>query len=138
EINVGGKGIDVIVVADRSRSLPADADPRIRELIENLQHHRGPGDRVGLITFGTKPAIESVLSNESRLQAYTKEILADGSDLNEALHEALNLVQHDRPARILVFSDGEANGASPTAAARRASDLGVPVDFRQFPRPRAA
>jgi len=137
QVNFGGKGIDVIVVADRSRSLPADSDPRIRELIENLQNNRGPGDRVGLITFGTRPAVESVLSNESKLQAYTKEILADGSDLNEALHEALNLVQHDRPARILVFSDGEANGASPTSAARRANDLGVPIDFREFPRPRS-
>ena len=133
-VNFGGTGIDIIVVADRSRSLPADADPRIRELIENLQNNRRPGDRVGLVTFGTKPAVESVLSSESRLQGYTKEILADGSDLCEALHEALNLVQHDRPARILVFSDGEANGASPTSAARRANDLGVPIDFREFPR----
>lgn len=136
QVNFGGKGIDIIVVADRSRSLPVDADPRIRELIENLQNNRGPGDRVGLITFGTKPAVESVLSNESKLQGYTKEILADGSDLNEALHEALNLVQSNRPARILVLSDGEANGASPTSAARRANDLEVPVDFREFPRPR--
>jgi Mg-chelatase subunit ChlD len=136
QVNFGGKGIDIIVVADRSRSLPADADARIRELIENLQKNRGPGDRVGLITFGTKPAVESVLSHEARLQGYTKEILPDGSDLNEALHEALNLVQQNRPARILVFSDGEANGASPTSAARRANDLGVPIDHREFPRER--
>jgi Mg-chelatase subunit ChlD len=136
QVNFGGRGIDIIVVADRSRSLPADAEPRIRELIDNLQNNRRPGDRVGLVTFGTKPAVESVLSNESKLQSYVKEILADGSDLNEALHEALNLVQHDRPARILVFSDGEANGASPTSAARRANDFGVPIDYREFPRPR--
>src|SRR5262249_25550812 len=58
----------------------------------------------------------------------------DGSDLNEALHEALNLVHRDRPARILAFSDGEANGASPMSAARRAHDMGVPIDFREFPR----
>lgn len=136
QLNLGGRGIDIIVVADRSRSLPADAEPRIRELTENLQKNRGPGDRVGLVTFGTKPAVESILSYEPKLQGYTKEILADGSDLNEALHEALNLVDQNRPARILVFSDGEANGASPTSAARRASDLGVPIDFREFPRQR--
>ncbi|HEY3968530.1 MAG TPA: vWA domain-containing protein [Planctomycetaceae bacterium] len=136
EVNWGGKGIDLIVVADRSRSLPAEAEPRIRELLENLQNNRRPGDRLGLATFGSKPAIESLLSTEAAPKTFTKEILPDGSDLNEALHEALNLVQQDRPARILVLSDGEANGASPTSAARRARDMGVPVDFREFPRPR--
>jgi uncharacterized membrane protein len=136
QINLGGQGIDIIVVADRSRSLPADADARIRELIENLQKNRRQGDRVGIVAFGTKPAVESVLSSESQFGGWTKEILPDGSDLNEALHEALNLVQHNRPARLIVFSDGEANGASPSSAARRANDLGVPIDFREFPRPR--
>jgi hypothetical protein len=137
QLNLGGKGIDIIVVADRSRSLPGDADRRIRELIENLQKNRGPGDRVGLVAFGTKPATESHLSSDFLLQGYTKEIEPDGSDLSEALHMALSLVDQQRPARILVFSDGEANGASPASAARRANDLGVPIDFREFPRLRA-
>lgn len=136
QINFGGKGIDIFVVADRSRSLPSDAEPRIRELIENLQNNRRPGDRVGLITFGTKPALESSLSSESKFQGYSKEVEPDGSDLNAALHEALSLVEANRPARILVFSDGEANGASPASAARRAGEMGVPIDFREFPRPR--
>jgi Mg-chelatase subunit ChlD len=135
-VNWGGHGIDVIIVADRSRSLPADADPRIRELIEIVYHGRRSGDRVGLVTFGSKPAVESLLSEESSLGSYTKEILPDGSDLGEALQTALNLVVPDRPARILVLSDGEANGASPTSAARRALEMGVPIDFREFPRPR--
>src|SRR5438874_169403 len=93
QVNWGGHGIDVIIVADRSRSLPADADPRIRELIENIHNNRRKGDRVGLVTFGSKPAVESLLSEESKLASYTKEILPDGSDLAEALHDALNLVQ---------------------------------------------
>lgn len=136
-VNFGGKGVDLIIVADRSRSLPADAEPRIRELIQNLQKNRRAGDRVGLVTFGTKPAIESPLSSESEFQGYTKEILPDGSDLAEALHEALSLVVPNRPARVLVLSDGEANGASASSAARRAAEMGVPIDFREFPRPRA-
>ena len=81
QVNLGGRGIDIIIVADRSRSLPREADSRIRELVENLQKNRGPGDRVGLVTFGTKPAVESVLSHESSLSGYTKEVLPDGSDL---------------------------------------------------------
>jgi Mg-chelatase subunit ChlD len=137
QVNWEGHGIDVIIVADRSRSLPADADPRIRELIDNIHNNRRTGDRVGLVTFGSSPAVESLLSESSKLGTYTKEILPDGSDLAEALHDALNLVQPNRPARILVLSDGEANGASPSTAARRALEMGVPIDYREFPRPRA-
>src|SRR5262245_45568416 len=99
QVNFGGKGIDIIVVADRSRSLPAEAEPRIRELIENLQKNRGPGDRVALVTFGTRPAVESVLSHESVLAGYTKEIITDGSELTGAMHEALDEGESKLPGR---------------------------------------
>jgi Mg-chelatase subunit ChlD len=135
-VNLGGKGIDVLVVADRSRSLPGDAERRIRELIHNLETNRHAGDRVGVVTFGSSAAVESVLSEGALLKEYQKEILPDGSDLDDALQVALNLVDPRRPARVVVLSDGEANGASPGSAARRARDLGVPIDFREFPRPR--
>src|SRR5262249_33674344 len=78
QINRGGQGIALIVGAARSRSPPADADARTRELIENLQKNRRHGDRVGIIAFGTKPAVESVLSSESQFSGWTKEILPDG------------------------------------------------------------
>src|SRR5262245_23932839 len=137
QINLGGRGIDVIVVADRSRSLPPGSEERLRELIHNLQGSRAPGDRVGIVTFGASAAVESVLSSQSTLDAYQKQILPDGSDLAEALHTALNLVNPNRPARVLVLSDGEANGPSPTLAALRARDMGVPIDYRELPRVRA-
>ena len=124
----------MIVVADRSRSMPAAAHANIHELIRNLANNRGPGDQLALVTFGSRVQIKQTLSNTALMKDYTKEILPDGSDLNEAVNVALNLVETDRPARILVFSDGEAKGASPLSAARRAREAGVPVDFRVFER----
>ncbi|MCC7424616.1 MAG: VWA domain-containing protein [Planctomycetaceae bacterium] len=134
EINIGGRGIDVIVVADRSRSLPQAAQDNIKELIQNLENNRRGGNRVGVVTFGSKAEIEHPLSEERKTGEYSLQILPDGSDLSEGLHIALNLVNPDRPARILVLSDGEANGADPSIAARRARELGVPVDVRPFER----
>ncbi len=136
EWNLGGKGIDIIIVADRSRSMPAAAHASIRELIQNVETNRGSGDRVAVVTFGSRAQVEHVLSNEILLGDYAQEILPDGSDLNEAIRVALNLVDRNRPARILVFSDGEANGASPLSSARRAREDGVPIDFRLFERVR--
>lgn len=135
EWRAGGRGTDVIVVADRSRSMSTAAAGNVRELIANLDRNRGVGDRVGVVTFGATAQVERTLSESATLGEYTKEVPPDGSDLNEAIKRALTLAEADRPARVLVFSDGEANGESPLAAARRAREAGVPVDVRSFARP---
>jgi Mg-chelatase subunit ChlD len=135
-LNLGGKGIDVIVVADRSRSMPAAAQDSVLALIHDLERNRHPGDRVGVVTFGGKAQIEHPLSDSSSLGSYAKEIQPDGSDLAEGISTALNLVDKHRPARILVLSDGEANGPDPLSAARRAREESVPIDYRPFERPR--
>ncbi len=134
--NLGGEGIDIVVVADRSRSLPAKAEESIRALVRDLEKNRKSGDRIGLVTFGSRAEVEHTLSRNSELGAYTREVLPDGSDLNDAIGAALNLIEPTRPGRVLVMSDGEANGASPLSAARRARELGVPVDFRLYERNR--
>ncbi|MDB5391134.1 MAG: hypothetical protein JWM11_6780, partial [Planctomycetaceae bacterium] len=133
--DLGGNGLDIVVVVDRSRSMTADADGRIVELINILNKARGTGDRVGIVTFGQNAAVESMLSRDAVLGGgYTQQVLPDGSDLNAGLMTALNLVDPNRPARILVLSDGEANGPPTTAATRRARELQVPIDFREFER----
>ena len=135
-VNLGGRGIDVIVVADRSRSMPAESTANVRELIQNLENNRRTGDRVGIVTFGSQGQLERPLSENAQLSEYTKDVLPDGSDLDDAIAKALTYVNPDRPARILVFSDGEANGASPLSSARRAREAGVPIDYRLFERVR--
>lgn len=134
-VNLGGEGMDLVVVVDRSRSLPGGAEARMKELVSILEESRRRGDRLALVTFGATAQTEQLLDEQAKLANYRKEILPDGSDLQAALQQALDLVKDgERPARILVLSDGEANGPRPATAARRARDLGVPIDFREFPR----
>lgn len=136
EWDLGGRGIDVVAVVDRSRSMTHESETRIIELLSNLLKGRGPGDRVGIVTFGQEPAVELMLSRTAVLTGggYTKQVLPDGSDLEAALQTALNLIDPYRPARILVLSDGESNGAPVTTAARRAQEMHVPIDYRGFER----
>ncbi|MES2789442.1 MAG: vWA domain-containing protein [Planctomycetota bacterium] len=136
EWDLGGRGIDVVAVVDRSRSMTVESEARIVELLTNLQKGRGAGDRVGVVTFGQQPAIELMLSRTGVLAGggYTKQILPDGSDLEAGLQTALNLVDPNRPSRILVLSDGEANGSPVAAATRRAQEMRVPIDYRGFER----
>lgn len=136
EWDLGGRGIDVVAIVDRSRSMTHESETRIIELLSNLLKGRGPGDRVGIVTFGQEPAVELMLSRTAVLTGggYTKQVLPDGSDLEAGLQTALNLVDPYRPSRILVLSDGEANGAPVTTAARRAQEMHVPIDYRGFER----
>ncbi len=137
-INIGGRGVDVVVVADRSLSQSTAARDNIRELILNLQDHvtttSTSGDRLSLVTFGTDSRVEYELANRISHTEFAKDINPNGSDLNSAILTALDRVDADRPARILVLSDGEANGANPESAARRAMEQGVPIDAREFER----
>ena len=55
---LGGKGVDVVVVADLSRSMPADSRARALEIVKLLEQRRATGDRVGIVTFGREARIE--------------------------------------------------------------------------------
>lgn len=139
--NVGGTGVDVIVLADRSRSVEdarsadgtnARFDETILELIDTLQKSRREGDRVAVISVGGGAKIEKLLTETQTVSNFQQPINPHGSDLDQALQKALGIVDPNRPARILVLSDGEYTGPSPLAAARRAREAGVPVDVRVF------
>lgn len=134
-ILTGGLGMDVVIVADTSRSMPTNAN--LKELIQRLETSRGPHHAVGVVAFGSNARIEHPLSNTETLQNFSQIVAPDGSDLNAALHLALNMLRPNRPARVVVLSDGEANGGSPLSAARRAREMSVPIDYRLFERVRA-
>lgn len=136
KINWSGKGIDVILVIDRSRSLPEYAVTNIAELQETLNDNRQPGDRLGIVSFGQNSRVEQLLTEHRLSSQLSGAVHPDGSDLNDAILKALSLVDPNRPARIFVMSDGEANGPSPGIAARRAREANVPIDYRLFERMR--
>ncbi|MDP7276178.1 MAG: VWA domain-containing protein [Planctomycetaceae bacterium] len=133
--DIGGDGLDVILVVDRSRSVSAENQAAAVELIADLENTRGAGDRLAVVTLGGEPRVEQELSHDKTLGGeFARVIDPDGSDLAASLTTSLNLVDPRRPARVLVLSDGESNGSDPLSAARRAREAGVPIDFRLFER----
>jgi Mg-chelatase subunit ChlD len=135
---LGGKGADVVVVADLSHSMPADSRARELEIISLLEKRRAAGDRVGIVTYGREARIERLPEEFSRAAAFTQEVDADGSDLGSAISLAASLIPRARPGRLIVLSDGEANGAPALAAAHEAAARGLPIDFRMFDRGNSA
>jgi Mg-chelatase subunit ChlD/uncharacterized membrane protein len=131
---LGGRGVDVIVVADLSKSMPADSRERAIEVIRLLESRRETGDRVGIVTYGREARIERLPREGGQTTSFVQEIDPDGSDLGGAISLAASLIPKERPGRIVVLSDGEGTGTPVAAAAHEATARGVPIDFRSVNR----
>ncbi|MEZ5976944.1 MAG: VWA domain-containing protein [Planctomycetota bacterium] len=131
---VGRPGRDLVVVVDRSRSMPADADERALELIRLAESQRESGDRVAVVTFGEEANIAQPPREEGAFPGFQREDGPDGSDLAGALDLALGVVPKGRPARILLVTDGAATTDVPEGFERRAQGRGIPIDVRALRR----
>ncbi|MDC0710604.1 VWA domain-containing protein [Stigmatella sp. ncwal1] len=127
-------GSDVVVVVDRSRSMPLDADRVALELVKLLEGQRRAGDRVGVITFGREARVEQPLSAEGSFGGFSRPVDAEASELSAALDAAEALIPPERAGRVLVVADGRATGADARGAARRLAARGIAVDFRHVAR----
>jgi len=123
----------VVVVADRSLSMPADAESSEREAIELIQRAMSSDDRLAVISFGQNSAIERS-PQTGAFAGFSNQIEADASNLKEAIEKALSLIPPDSPGKILVISDGHWTGQNPSAVAARAASRGVAIDFRSLQR----
>lgn len=130
EFRLRSAGSDVVVIVDRSRSMPPRGEASAEELIRLLEPQRRPGDRLGVISFGRDPRIEMPLSPDGRFPGFTASIDGEASNLSAALDAAGELIPAERAGRVLILSDGRATGLDSRAAARRLTSRGLPVDVR--------
>jgi len=123
-----------VVVVDRSASMPAGSDGVATEVIRGLEAARGGGDRLAVVAFGERSAVE-VAPEGGSFGGFVAEVGDRRSALARALDAALALVPGGHPGRILVVGDGRFTGVDPRAAAGRAALAGVPIDYRLLERP---
>ena len=127
----------VIVVADRSESMPANATTAEQEAIALLHKSMGPRDQLGVVAFGRQAVVEQS-PQQGEFGGFTAEVDPGHSDLDDALETALSLIPPDGGGRVLVLSDGKWTGKDPAAAAARAAGRGVPIDYRLLSRPQVS
>jgi uncharacterized membrane protein len=133
-LSLHSAGSDLIIVVDRSRSMPPDSDGKAEELLKYQEPQRRPGDRLGVVTFGREPRVELPPTASAVFSGFTRPVDPDGSDLAAALDAAGDLIPAERSGRVLVISDGKATGADARGAARRLAARGIPIDFRALAR----
>ena len=92
----------VVVVADRSESMPGQAGAAQKEIIDLLHKHMGPRDFLGVVAFGRQAIVEQAPQPQGTLSAFTAQVGSEHSDLNSAVETALTLIPPDGGGRILV------------------------------------
>lgn len=124
----------IVVVADQSMSMPSDARARQQEAIDLLQAEMSAGDKLAVISFGEKVAVEHP-PQIGKFAGFTAQTGSDASNLTDALNTAVSMVPEGEPARILILSDGRWTGADPVSAGARAAVRDINFDYRLMERP---
>src|SRR5258708_9963586 len=94
----------VIVVADRSESMPDKAAASEKEIIGLLHKSMGARDQLGVVAFGREAIVEQS-PQRGEFSGFNARVGADHSSLNDAIESALALIPADGGERILVLSD---------------------------------
>jgi uncharacterized membrane protein len=138
ELTLRSAGSDVVVVVDRSRSMPSGSQATAEELVHLLEPQRRPGDHLGVISFGREARVDMPLAAGVKFGGFVTAIDGEASNLSGALDAAGDLIPVERAGRVVVLSDGRATGLDARAAARRLVARGIPVDYRFIGRDDAA
>jgi len=126
----------IVVLADRSLSMPPESQARQKESIDLIHAARSADDRLAVVSFGRKSFVEQP-PQAGRFDGFAGEVGQDASNLADALETALSLIWPGRPGRILIVSDGRWTGRDPLGAAWRAATRGIAIDYRPLQRPSA-
>ncbi len=128
-------GADVIVIVDRSESMPVEGENNPEEIIAAIEDLREEGCSVGVVEFAGAPRMTRMTATEGHYTRPSTRPVTSGSDLAGALEMAVSMIPKDRPARLVVITDGKYTDRSPQAAWRLAAARGIPVDYRYSARP---
>jgi len=123
----------IVVVADRSLSMPQGAEAAQKEAIDLIGRAMASDDRLAVVSFGQSAAIERS-PQSGGFAGFTNEVGRDASNLAEAIDKALALIPQNAPGKILVISDGRWTGKDLATVTSKAAARGVTIDYRSLQR----
>lgn len=127
------KGGLIVVVADRSASMPLSAERDQLDAIASLRAAMRPNDQLAVVGFADRPTIE-LPPGRTPFSEFRTTPDRSASSIGSALQRALSLVPSDQPARLLVLSDGAATDTSAREIAAVAGGRSIPIDHRSLVR----
>lgn len=135
-LHLRSQGGVLVVLADRSASMPQNVDAAHKELIDILQSHMTSRDRIKVISLAKKPLLEAG-AETGRFAGFAGEVNRNGTNMAGAIEMALATIPAGTPGKILILSDGVYTGKNPAAVAPQALERGIAIDYRHTARSRA-
>ena len=123
----------VVVVADKSHSMPPDSEAKQKEAIDLIQDAMGSDVNLAVISFGRAAAVEQS-PQTGKFAGFVNEVHGDASNLNGAIEKAMALIPRDAPGRLLLLSDGRWTGKDPSGIAAQATARSIALDYRPMQR----
>ncbi len=123
----------LIIVADRSASMPEDSRERQKETIKIIEDQKGARQKSCVIGFSEDVYIEKMPDN-SRFDDFLGRYSGGASKLGKALETAQSVIPKNANARILVLSDGLYTDFDPSQSPG-VLVRGIPIDYRLIERP---
>ena len=124
----------VIVVADRSASMPDETTDRAVEAVQIIQQEMPAGNSIGVVAFGEQAVIDKS-TQFSNFDRFIAQINHNGSNLYDGISKAVSMIDQDVPGRIIVLSDGRWTGSVPFSAAASLASRDIAIDHRHMGRP---
>jgi hypothetical protein len=124
----------IVVLADRSRSMPGNSEEQQLQAIGLLMREMGQRDRLGVVSFGANAVVDRRPGSRDVFARFESEPSRDASDLHAAIDEAMTLIPVGDSGRLLILSDGRWTGRNPNDLAARALQRGIPMDYRLYER----
>jgi Mg-chelatase subunit ChlD len=123
----------VVVVADRSESMPHSGETMQKEAVALVRSGMRARDELAVVSFGRRAAIEQP-AQRGEFSGFINDVGSDQSSLADGLDLALTMIPRGTAARLLVISDGRWTGRDPNKVIADAAGRGIAVDYRMLER----
>jgi Mg-chelatase subunit ChlD len=124
----------VVVLADRSLSMPANSVQQQKEAIDILRNAMSGDDLLGVVSFGQQVAVEKAPST-GKFEGFLHQVGGNASSLAEAIELGASLIPRESPGRIVVLSDGKWTGRDPLLLSSTMVARNLAIDYRMLERP---
>ena len=128
-IKLPSKVGSIVVVADRSLSMPEFANKKIEETIKLLVKDKPTENNYGVISYAEKTIVEKTLDN-SVFTGLKGVLNGNQSRLNDGLKSALAMIPENSSGRILLLTDGRWTGDDPSSSFADCTNRQIAVDYR--------
>jgi uncharacterized membrane protein len=120
--------LTVIVVADRSDSVPPDGREHAIHFLERSLQDAAPDDRLAWVDIAEAPGIRQLPSRDRRAYRRNESLSGSQTDLARGVQMAMAIASPETATRIVLASDGNETDGNLREAARIAVGNNVPID----------